>query len=79
MKGKSLYLPFGHAFDGVDSENELQTTTKTHFEFESCGRHLVKMRRRDLLTSGKSMARQIVMFTLRMYGNQQIQHGGVLD
>ena len=67
MKGKSLYLPFGHAFDGVDSENELQTTTKIHFEFESCGRHLVKMRRRALLTSGKSMARQIVMFTLRGY------------
>ena len=54
MKGKSLYLPFGHAFEGVDSENELQTTTKIHFEYESCcGRHLAKMRRRAPLTSGK--------------------------
>ena len=32
MRGKSLYLPFGHAFEGVDSDNELQTTTKIHFE-----------------------------------------------
>ena len=68
MKGKSLYLPFGHAFEGVGSENELQTTTKIHFEYESrCGRHLAKMRRRALLTSGKSMVRQIVLFTWRMY------------
>ena len=64
MKGKSLYLPFGHAFEGVDSENELQTTTKIHFEYESCcGRHLAKMRRRAPLTSGKSMVGQIVLFT----------------
>lgn len=65
MKGKSLYLPFGHAFEGVDSENELQTTTKIHFEYENrCGRHLAKMTRRALLTSGKSMVRQIiVLFT----------------
>ena len=64
MKGKSLYLPFGHAFEGVDSENELQTTIKIHFEYESCcGRHLAKMRRQALLTSGKSMVRQIVLFT----------------
>ena len=64
MKGKSLYLPFGHAFEGVDSENELQTTTKIHSEYESCcGRHLAKMRRRASLTSGKSMVRQIVLFT----------------
>ena len=69
MKGKSLYLPFGHAFEGVDSENELQTTTKIHFEYESCcGRHLAKMRRRAPLTSGKSMVRQIVLFTWRKYG-----------
>ena len=64
MKGKSLYLPFGHAFEGVDSENELQITTKIHFEYESCcGRHLAKMRQQALLTSGKSMVRQIVLFT----------------
>lgn len=69
MKGKSLYLPFGHAFEGVDSENELQTTTKIHFEYESCcGRHLAKMRRRASLTSGKSKVRQIVLFTWRKYG-----------
>lgn len=68
MKGKSRYLPFGHAFEGDDSENELQTTTKIQFEYDSCGRHLAKMRRRALLTSGKSMVRQIVSFTWVEYG-----------
>lgn len=68
MKGKSPYLPFGHAFEGVHGENELQTTTRIHFKYDSCGRHLAKMRRRALLSSGKSMVRQIVLFTWRTYG-----------